>query len=422
MKALVSAVVVVLSVTQGAYAQQAVQWRTQDSGNGHWYQIRRTSVGLTWAAASQMATSDGGYLATIANSQENAFVFSLIGPTSSWPTRNGPWLGGLYDGAAWRWGTAEPWTYSNWYPGEPNYVCEAPFRLQYVEYSPRWNDSPISGICNDGTGGAWSYAVEWSADCNGDGIIDYSQCRDGSLPDYNLNNIPDCCEAGSVCTVGRYPVQWRVEDGGNGHWYVFNSTFQPWDVAQAAAVAQGGHLACIATAEENNFVRARLPSGQSAIGYLGAFRDASGWRWVSGEPWSFTNWNPGEPNGSAGEVAWIANIPGYPNGWNDHPTSFNIQASIIEWSADCNNDGIVDFGQIRSGLLPDTNGDGVPNVCQCPGDVSGNYIVDGVDLAAVLGAWGTSGQGQLTTDITGDGVVDGQDLAVILAGWGPCPQ
>ena len=56
----------------------------------------------------------------------------------------------------------------------------------------------------------------------------------------------------------------------------------------------------------------------------------------------------------------------------------------------------------------------------CPGDVSGNRTVDGVDLAAILSNWGTSGQGQFVTDINADGTVDGADLAFVLGGWGPC--
>jgi alpha-tubulin suppressor-like RCC1 family protein len=57
----------------------------------------------------------------------------------------------------------------------------------------------------------------------------------------------------------------------------------------------------------------------------------------------------------------------------------------------------------------------------CGGDVSRNGIVDGVDLAAVLGAWGTDGKGQFACDIDRSGIVDGADLAQVLNSWGPCP-
>ncbi|MBL9121918.1 MAG: hypothetical protein JNL80_18575 [Phycisphaerae bacterium] len=49
------------------------------------------------------------------------------------------------------------------------------------------------------------------------------------------------------------------------------------------------------------------------------------------------------------------------------------------------------------------------------GDFDGNGSVDGADLAALLGAWGTA---NATIDLTGDGVVNGADLAVLLGLWG----
>lgn len=51
----------------------------------------------------------------------------------------------------------------------------------------------------------------------------------------------------------------------------------------------------------------------------------------------------------------------------------------------------------------------------CPADVNNDGIVDGVDLAEVLGNWG-----QATGDLTGDDFVDGQDLSIVLGFWGPC--
>jgi hypothetical protein len=118
----------------------------------------------------------------------------------------------------------------------------------------------------------------------------------------------------------------------------------------------------------------------------------------------------------------------YENGWNDTNTTARPWA-IVEYSADCNNDGIVDFGQIRSGLMIDANGNFVADCCEgaprcfaCPGDITGGGEVNGIDLAAVLGAWGTDGQGKFDCDVNGDGIVNGADLAAVLSGWGPCPS
>jgi hypothetical protein len=57
-------------------------------------------------------------------------------------------------------------------------------------------------------------------------------------------------------------------------------------------------------------------------------------------------------------------------------------------------------------------------VCEhtCTGDMNGDSFVDGADLGAMLGQWGTQG----SADFNGDGLVDGNDLGVLLAAWGPC--
>jgi alpha-tubulin suppressor-like RCC1 family protein len=57
----------------------------------------------------------------------------------------------------------------------------------------------------------------------------------------------------------------------------------------------------------------------------------------------------------------------------------------------------------------------------CPADITGNGAVDGVDLAAVLGAWGGVGGGKSGADVNRDGSVDAADLAAVLGAWGPCP-
>jgi formylglycine-generating enzyme required for sulfatase activity len=58
-----------------------------------------------------------------------------------------------------------------------------------------------------------------------------------------------------------------------------------------------------------------------------------------------------------------------------------------------------------------------PAMGQCPGDITGNGVVDGADLGALLTTWGApQGQG----DLNGDGTVDGADLGFLLTKWGPC--
>jgi hypothetical protein len=60
---------------------------------------------------------------------------------------------------------------------------------------------------------------------------------------------------------------------------------------------------------------------QNFLSWIGGYKSNSGWVWVSGEPWSYTNWYPGEPNNGYGDESKLhlvsddyANIPAT---WND---------------------------------------------------------------------------------------------------------
>jgi hypothetical protein len=301
-----------------------------------------------------------------------------------------------------------------------------------------WNDN--EDLPNRSTG----FIVEWDADCNGDGIVDYGQCHDGTLADYNGNNIPDCCERGESCVVGNYPVQWRVEDGGNGHWYQLHTSPHEltWFEASDIAVSEGGYLATATSSSEAQWIGglAALPSVWSNGGYigpwLGGYQDhgavdyaepSGGWRWVTNELWSFTAWDPignqpsngpliGEDFLHLSSFSWTRNDIRCCDG--------GVIASIIEWSADCNSDGIVDYGQILQGQLSDTNTDGVPDICQQPtcadADLFANGLINGADLGILLSEWGPANPSTVS-DITRDGVVDGADLGVLLSFWGACP-
>ena len=248
-------------------------------------------------------------------------------------------------------------------------------------------------------------------------------------------------------------VQWRVEDGGNGHWYrLVISGAITWTDARTASEASGGYLVTPTSPQEEAFLltisnRASHPAawvtdfgGNAGGPWLGGFQppDASPlqpWAWVSGVPWTWAGWAPGEPNGGFGTGEGITGMLGYANsndyrgmadaGLSDFPPYPLNVSYVIEWSADCNNDGIVDYGQILSGQLADVNQNGVPDTCEadpCPGDITGNGVVDGVDLSLVLATWLTDGdQGKVNCDRNNDGIVDGQDLAIVLAGWGACP-
>jgi len=164
-------------------------------------------------------------------------------------------------------------------------------------------------------------------------------------------------------------------------------------------------------------------------GFVGGTRSPEsdvnlGWTWVTGEPFSPTavSWAPGNPGCCAPNEFWLRLLN---NGLHDGAECENGTAAFFEWDADCNNDGIVDYGQILQGQLVDANTNGIPDICEGPtchdADLYTNGRIDGADLAALLSEWGP-----LTptthSDFNHDGLVNGSDLAFLLSNWGPCPN
>ncbi len=432
MRRVIQGVVASAAVVSAAVAGDAVQWRVEDGGNGHWYAIHFDSEYVCWDNARVRAESRGGHLVSLTSASENDFVVSsVIRPADPGSGEWGPYMGATAQGlpwGQWRWVTGEPWAFSGFAEGEPNSNgSEVHLHFRHWQYGLYWNDSFACGMTR-------SFVVEWSADCNGDGIVDYGQCRDGSLPDFNGNNVPDCCERGESCAAGSYPVQWRVEEGGSGHWYQFRreSSVICWNAARGLSEHAGGHLASVTSAGENRRLLALTvpnnPGGIEGGPYIGATSEGRAWGdwyWITGEPFQFAAWMTGAPNGSAGLTEPYVHFWRWSDlGWNDQvDCGGSMHSYLIEWSADCNSDGIVDYGQILQGQLADANANGVPDSCESPtcadADLYPNGAVNGADLGILLSEWGAVTP-VTSSDFNRDGVVDGSDLGILLSFWGPC--
>lgn len=168
----------------------AVQWRAEDGGNGHWYQHVEITDGPSLTAEEHflLAESMGGHTATMSSAAENNFCFALcdgrpaiIGVRKQSGNNQGGWV------------TGESWGFTNWHAGEGYNSWEryVNFWAQDGNPSSQWQDTDLTPHA--------SSVVEWDADCNGDGIVDYGQILDGSLADADGNGVPDCCDQGVPC-------------------------------------------------------------------------------------------------------------------------------------------------------------------------------------------------------------------------------
>ncbi|MDB4780427.1 hypothetical protein OAG48_00710, partial [bacterium] len=90
--------------------------------------------------------------------------------------------------------------------------------------------------------------------------------------------------------------------------------------------------------------------------------------------------------------------------------------------ADCNDDGVPDVIQIFDGTFADTDGNGVPDLCEsCIGDLNRDGVVGPPDLGILLAVWDSDGSIVTGSDINGDGTVNASDLGPLLGAWGVCP-
>jgi streptogramin lyase len=132
---------------------------------------------------------------------------------------------------------------------------------------------------------------------------------------------------GLVCPVGAQSSP--VYNPANGHWYQgFRVGGLTWQQARAAAAALSygglpGHLVTITSPEENQFILSQVPSATQGENWIGLYQDRSapdyrepdgGWRWITGEPYSWNDWR-GEPNNANGNEDVV--VMRGTVGWND---------------------------------------------------------------------------------------------------------
>ena len=206
------------STTQG----NPVQWSVADGGNGHWYEGFAEIDEITFEEANAYAVSKGGYLVSITNEGESNFIKNNVANNADlWVYDingcfcGGPLIGGYRDSYDnWQWVDGSNWKWAGWHSGNPDGASEDSQSVRLWDFSTKkWVDHRNVG--EDGSI-VISYIVEWD-----------------SLP----------------------PIQWRIEDGGNGHWY--QAIAEPnllWEDAQELAISMGGYLATPTSPEENQFI------------------------------------------------------------------------------------------------------------------------------------------------------------------------
>jgi len=117
----------------------------------------------------------------------------------------------------------------------------------------------------------------------------------------------------------------------NGNSYKIYYTRLNWEVAKERCESLGGHLATITSAEEQAFIESLNKSGTRL--WIGGYREAiNDWKWITGEPWSYTHWGSGEPNNSTNVLNNENRVSVWPYFWNDLNEKSSEQSGYIcEW-------------------------------------------------------------------------------------------
>jgi hypothetical protein len=104
-----------------------------------------------------------------------------------------------------------------------------------------------------------------------------------------------------------------------------------WHEARADAESRGGHLATITSQAELDHVLALGILPDSGSYWLGATDAASPgtWTWVTGEPWDYTRWAPGEPN-SVGVENCLHSFGGPAHLWNNWGGNERLGMYLLE--------------------------------------------------------------------------------------------
>jgi hypothetical protein len=144
-----------------------------------------------------------------------------------------------------------------------------------------------------------------------------------------------------------------IPDPASGHAYEAVSIpyGMIWEEAAAAASRRRfrdlpGHLATLTSPKETAFVAENLPQATMGGWWLGGFQSpglldpAAGWQWITGEPFSYTNWNdidvqmPNDPWGAGATdddqnvLQFFAATGGR---WNDARPFTNAYGYVVEY-------------------------------------------------------------------------------------------
>jgi hypothetical protein len=119
----------------------------------------------------------------------------------------------------------------------------------------------------------------------------------------------------------------------NGHFYLYCDEKIKWDAAKTKCQLRGGHLVTIGSAAERHFLVNRFRG--RALGWIGLYKPADKWKWISQEDMDYHRWASEEPNikvRSPRIGVCIAAYMGENGRWYDtYSDDARVEGYICEW-------------------------------------------------------------------------------------------
>ncbi len=121
------------------------------------------------------------------------------------------------------------------------------------------------------------------------------------------NAIAACLVMGSATAAWGAIVAGPLLYNNHDYYLIDQGDQGSWTALEAEAVLLGGHLVTINDAAENAWIQSTFPNYGLHNLWIGLndIEEEGVFRWVSGEPVTYTNWAPGEPGPPDGESDFV---------------------------------------------------------------------------------------------------------------------
>ena len=106
-----------------------------------------------------------------------------------------------------------------------------------------------------------------------------------------------------------------------GHLYALIDEAYTWFDAYERATEAGGYLVTVTSEREQSIINYFMESASECIYWMGGLKDSSGWKWITGEEFTYTNWYKTMPD-NCNKNEWYINAYAKAAGrdagtWND---------------------------------------------------------------------------------------------------------